>query len=65
MAKGIGEVPILYPVLKFFDPLTEWMMTVPSMAAQRGIILGAALGAASMSIRVILGIERPYMGKTE
>ncbi|MBU1628353.1 hypothetical protein KKB18_13370, partial [bacterium] len=60
-----GEVPFIYPLLKFFDPLTEWIMTKPSMAAQRGIILGAALGAASMSIRVILGIERPYMGKTK
>jgi len=64
-ANVFGEVPLIYPFFKFFDPLTEWIMTKPSMAAQRGIILGAALGAASMSIRVILGIERPYMGKTE
>jgi hypothetical protein len=41
---------------------TEWIMSTPNAAAQRGIIIGAALGAASMSIRVILGIERSYMG---
>lgn len=43
-------------------PLSEWIMTKPNAAAQRGIIIGAALGAASMSIRVILGIERTYLG---
>jgi len=43
-------------------PLSEWLMTKPNAAAQRGIIIGAALGAASMQIRVILGIERTYLG---
>ncbi|HET9251357.1 MAG TPA: hypothetical protein VFP58_04500 [Candidatus Eisenbacteria bacterium] len=42
--------------------LTEWIMNVPNSAAQAGIIIGAALGAAAMAIRVILGIERSYLG---
>jgi hypothetical protein len=46
-------------------PLSEWLMNKPNAAAQRGIIIGAALGAASMSIRVILGIETTYLGKGE
>jgi hypothetical protein len=41
---------------------TEWIMDKPNAAGQRGIIIGAALGAASMSLRVILGIERSYLG---
>ncbi len=44
--------------------ISEWIMNRPNAAAQRGIIIGAALGAASMSIRVILGIERTYLGKS-
>ena len=43
-------------------PVSEWLMTKPNAAAQRGIIIGAALGAASMQIRVILGIEQTYLG---
>jgi hypothetical protein len=42
--------------------LTEWIMDVPNSAAQSGIIIGAALGAAAMAIRIILGIERSYLG---
>jgi hypothetical protein len=42
--------------------LTEWIMDTPNGAAQSGIIIGAALGAASMALRVILGIERGYLG---
>ena len=43
--------------------LNTYIMNGVNMAVQRGIIIGAALGAASMSLRIILGIERTYMGK--
>ena len=72
----LGRVPILEFLTVPFPPLhstaaaasqamgklTEWIMDVPNGAAQSGIIIGAALGAASMAIRVILGIERGYLG---
>lgn len=43
--------------------LNTYVMNGANMAVQRGIIIGAALGAASMSLRIMLGIERMYMGK--
>ena len=43
--------------------INTYIMNGANMAVQRGIIIGAALGAASMSLRIILGIERMYMGK--
>lgn len=43
--------------------LNTYVMNGINLAVQRGIIIGAALGAASMSLRIILGIERTYMGK--
>lgn len=59
-----GRIPfgaLIHPVV---PDLAEWIMRFPNAAAQRGIIIGAALGAASMSIRVMVGIERPYLGKS-
>ena len=45
------------------DWLNTYVMNGVNTAVQRGILIGAALGAASMSLRIILGIERTYMGK--
>jgi hypothetical protein len=47
---------------RWLPTITDWIMAVPNTAAQRGIIIGAALGAAALSLRVILGIERSYLG---
>ena len=43
--------------------INTYIMGGANLAVQRGIIIGAALGAAAMSLRIILGIERTYMGK--
>ena len=43
--------------------INTYVMGGVNLAVQRGIIIGAALGAAAMSLRIILGIERTYMGK--
>ena len=45
------------------DALNTYIMGGFNLAVQRGIIIGAALGAASMSLRIMLGIERTYMGR--
>lgn len=45
------------------EAINTYVMGGVSMAVQRGIIIGAALGAASMSLRILLGIERTYLGK--
>jgi len=40
-----------------------WLLAVPSMAVQRGIILGVALGIIAQSVRILLGLERGFVGR--
>jgi len=42
--------------------LAVWIMSSPNLAGQRAIMIGIGLGVVSMSLRLILGIERSYLG---
>lgn len=44
------------------SPLAEWLRDYPSMSARRGILIGIGLGSLTTSVRVILGIERTWLG---
>ncbi len=59
----MGRIPMGQFLWHKLPEYTDWIMGFPNLAVQRGIIIGAALGAASMSLRIILGIERTYMGR--
>jgi len=59
----LGRIPLGQFLWHKLPEYTDWIMTYPNLAVQRGIIIGAALGAAAMSLRIILGIERTYMGR--
>jgi hypothetical protein len=53
--------------LSFFHVpnLANWIMAVPNLAGQRAIMIGISLGVIAMSLRVILGVERTYLGSDE
>ncbi len=38
----------------------EWVLSVPSEAGVRGILIGVALGTIATGLRLISGLERPY-----
>ena len=69
----IGNAPvgdlIWNTVMPFADNLPsaarQWILDNPNLSARRGIILGISLGVISQSIRIILGIERSYLGGVE
>ena len=59
----VGNVPVgdlLWPDAA--ANARQWILDNPNLSARRGIILGVSLGAISQSIRIILGIERSYLG---
>jgi len=46
-----------------FSDIAHWILINPSMTARRGIFIGVGLGTIAVSLRVILGVERTYLGK--
>jgi hypothetical protein len=58
----LGRVPVGAQIWDKLPVISDWIMNVPQMAAKRAIMIGAALGAISTGLKVILGIERNYLG---
>ena len=61
----IGRVPLGMALGEWlhipFGDIAAFIMETFNKAGQRGIIIGAAMGIIATGLRVILGIERPYL----
>ena len=58
-----GRVPLGEYLLPGIGQISDWIMSVPNTAAQRGILIGVSLGGIAISIKIIFGIERAYLGE--
>ncbi|MGI6632280.1 MAG: hypothetical protein ACOX5M_04445 [Bacillota bacterium] len=58
----LGQVGVGSFLYKGMPALSAWTMAIPNTAGMRGITIGGALGAIALSLRVLLGLERGYMG---
>jgi hypothetical protein len=64
----LGRVPLgdsltsWLPTWLHMSNIANWIMNIPNTAGQRAIMIGIALGTVSTSLRLILGIERSYLG---
>jgi hypothetical protein len=72
----VAAVIVMFGRVPLSETVSEWLlgdrqiipnmakaiMDYPNLAAKRGILLGIALGVISQSLRILLGIERSYLG---
>ncbi|MDX1520313.1 MAG: hypothetical protein R3264_01640 [Anaerolineae bacterium] len=56
----LGQVPVSIYLWSELPVIKDWILTVPTMAGVRGILLGVALGTIATGLRILLGTDRPY-----
>ena len=56
----LGQAPFASAV-PFLVDVGDWIQAYPALAGIRAILLGVSLGAIGVSVRVLLGLDRPYM----
>ena len=57
-----GRVPLGEYIFAPISSVSDWVLNVLNTGARRGIIIGISLGAIATSLKIILGIERAYLG---
>jgi len=56
----LGRVPIGEVISPYLPKAANWIMTVINTAGQRGVMICSALGYISISLRMLLGLERAH-----
>ena len=58
----LAQVPLGVKISKHLPTISQWILDVPNLAAKRGIMLGVGLGSVATTLKIMLGIERSYLG---
>jgi hypothetical protein len=58
----LGRVPLGEYLVPGSGEMTEWILNVLNAAVRRAILIGISLGAVALSLKIIFGIERAYLG---
>ncbi len=58
----MGRVPLGEYLLPVTGDITLWILNVLNASVRRAILIGVSLGAVALSIKIIFGIERAYLG---
>jgi hypothetical protein len=58
----MGRVPLGEILLPVSGDLTQWILNVLNASVRRAILIGISLGAVALSLKIIFGVERAYLG---
>lgn len=58
----LGNAPIGAAITHWIPDMRNWMTNVLNTAAMRAVTIGTSLGAYAAMVRILLGIERSYLG---
>lgn len=61
----IGVLPLGDKISPHLPSFAQWIVDIPNVASKRGITFGIALGGLATSLKIILGIERSWLGGKE
>lgn len=57
-----GRVPLGEYLWAPAGMVSDWLLNVLNTAAKRGLLIGVSLGGIAISLKIIFGIERRYLG---
>jgi len=58
----LGRAPIGELIGLWLPAWADWLVKVPSLAGNRAVMMGAALGMVATAFRALVGIDRAYLG---
>ena len=57
-----GVTPLSAAISPFFPAANNWIDSVLNVAGRRGMGIGIGIGILALGFRIILGMERSWMG---
>ena len=58
----MGRVPLGEYILPLSGDVSQWILNVLNASVRRAILIGVSLGAVALSLKIIFGVERSYLG---
>ena len=58
----MGRVPLGEYLIPLSGDVSSWILNVLNASVRRAILIGVSLGAIALSLKIIFGVERSYLG---
>ena len=58
----MGRVPLGQFLVPWSWDVAQWLLNVINSAVRRAILIGVSMGIVALSVKIILGYERSYLG---